>query len=107
MKAKHVQVLIRRDMAETISTAVFEHEVEILRDIHGPGKIEQTDSDYPEVEIDANEEYSRLASYYGANDSGQPYVERAIGIGPHKLAEFYGEDAEEAPKRGRKAKAAE
>ena len=29
MQAKHVQVLVRRDMAEVISTTVFEHEVEI------------------------------------------------------------------------------
>ena len=107
MKAKHVQVLIRRDMAEIISTAVFEHEVGILSDIHGPGKIEQIDGDYPEVEIDASEEYARLASFYGTNESGQLYVERVIGIGHRKLEEFYGAEVEEAPRRGRKAKADE
>ena len=105
MQTKHVQVLIRRDMAEVISTAVYEHEVEILRDIHGAGNVELIESDYPTVEIDENEEYDRLMNTYGRNDNGQPYVERAIGYSARHLAEFSGEAP--APKRVRKAKVEE
>lgn len=103
MQAKHVKVQVRRDMAEIISTIVFEHEVEILRDLHGTGNITVLEDEFPSVEIDADEEYGRLANYYGANDTGQPYVERNIGNTPDSLRGYYGEEV--APKRGRKAKA--
>ena len=105
MQAKHVQVLVRRDMAEVISTTVFEHEVEILRDIHGAGNVELVESYYPTIEIDEGEEFDRLMTIYGKNDNGQPYVERVIGYSARHLAEFKAEA--EAPKRGRKTKAEE
>lgn len=81
MLAKHVTVLVRRDMAEVVPVAVFEHEVEILRDMHGDGNIELVESgpDYPAVEIDSGEEMDRLAGTYGANDQGQLYAERVYG----------------------------
>ena len=85
MLAKHVNILVRRDMAEIIGTTCFEHEVEILRDIHGYGAIEETESDYAPIEIDAGEEFDRLAMVYGRNDEGQMYVERVIGRGPKQL----------------------
>lgn len=85
MLAKHVKVLVRRDMAEIISTTVFEHEVEILRDLHGDANIEELASDFPAVEIDASEEFDRLANVYGRNEEGQLYVERCIGRGPKQL----------------------
>jgi hypothetical protein len=88
MLAKHVNVLVRRDMAEIIGTTCFEHEVEILRDIHGYGAIEELPSDFEPVEIDENEEFDRLANVYGRNDEGQMYVERVIGRGPKQLAEL-------------------
>lgn len=88
MQAKHVKVQVRRDMAEVISAVVFEHEVEILRDIHGAGNIEVLGGDYPVVEIDAEEEFGRLSNCYGRNDQGQPYVERVIGINARQLAAF-------------------
>ena len=108
MQAKHVQVLIRRDMAEILSTNVFEHEVEILRDIHGAGNIEVLDEVFPSIEIDENEEFDRLNMVYGKNDSGQSYVERVIGYTPRQLASYAPGDDEPAPvKRGRKPKVEE
>ena len=99
MLAKHVQVLVRRDMAEIICTTVFEHEVEILRNIHGDGNITVDESvEYPVIEIDAGEEFDRLANAYGRNDEGQMYVERCIGRGPKQL------EAMGIKKRGRPAK---
>lgn len=101
MLAKHVNVLVRRDMAEIIGTTCFEHEVEILRDMHGYGAIEETESDYEPVEIDVGEEFDRLANVYGRNDEGQLFVERVIGRSPKQLeALAYKPTA----KRGRPAK---
>lgn len=100
MFAKHVTVLVRRDMAEVIAATVFEHEVEILRDLHGDAAIEETDKEHPVVEIDAGEEYDRLAMVYGRNDEGQMYVERCIGRGPKQLEAM----AHKTNKRGRPAK---
>lgn len=86
MLAKHVQVLVRRDMAEIIGTTVFEHELEILRDIHGDGNIEiNPEMEYEPIEIDAAEEFDRIANAYGRNEEGQMYVERCIGRGPKQL----------------------
>lgn len=85
MLAKHVSVLVRRDMAEIIGTTCFEHEVEILRDIHGDSNIEEVESNFEPIEIDAGEEFDRLANVYGRNDEGQMYVERCIGRGPKQL----------------------
>ena len=80
MLAKHVSALVRRDMAEVLSVAVFEHEIEILKDIHGDGNIELIDGpDYAPVEIESAEEMDRLANTYGANDQGQLYAERVYG----------------------------
>ena len=101
MLAKHVNILVRRDMAEIIGTTCFEHEVEILRDIHGYGAIEETESDYPPIEIDAGEEFDRLAMVYGRNDEGQMYVERVIGRGPKQLEALAHKPT---AKRGRPAK---
>lgn len=85
MLAKHTNVLVRRDMAEIINCQVFEHEVEILRDMHGDANIEEIGGDFAPVEIDASEEFDRLANVYGRNDEGQMYVERVIGRGPKQL----------------------
>lgn len=85
MLAKHVKALVRRDMAEVISTTVFEHELEILKDIHGDSNVEEIESNFEPIEIDAGEEYDRLALVYGRNDEGQMYVERCIGRGPKQL----------------------
>ena len=81
MLVKHVAALVRRDMAEVINASVFEHELEILKDIHGEGNIELA-PDQPDnapFEIDATEEFGRLMAYYGENEQGQPYVERVFG----------------------------
>jgi hypothetical protein len=81
MLAKHVTVLVMRDMAEKIPTTVFEHEVEVLRDVHGDGKIEIVNllPDIAPVEIDTDEEMDRLRNTYGQSESGQSYAERVFG----------------------------
>lgn len=101
MLAKHVKVHVRRDMAEIIPAVVFEHEVEILRDMHGDGNIEEVESDYPAVEIDSAEEFDRLVNVYGRNDEGQLYAERCIGRGYKQLEALAYKDP---AKRGRPAK---
>ena len=91
MLAKHVTVLVRRDMAEAIPVAVFEHEVEILKDIHGEGNVDLIEDgvpDYPAVEIDSGEEMDRLMNTYGQGDSGQFYAERVYGRSHKGLEAF-------------------
>ena len=104
MLAKHVNVLIRRDMAEIIGTTCFEHEVEILRDMHGYGAVEELPGEYDPVEIDANEEFDRMANCYGRNEEGQLFVERVIGRNPKQLEALA---YKEPVKRGRPAKEVE
>ena len=81
MLVKHVTALVHRDMAEIIPTSVLEHEVEILKDIHGEGNVSLADNqpDSAPFEIDAAEEFGRLMQYYGTNEQGQSYAERVFG----------------------------
>jgi len=88
MLAKHVTILVRRDMAETIPHTVYEHEVEIFNDIHGESNIEHVPSDWPAVEIDTAEEFDRIKGAYGVNESGELYAERVFGRS-HKGLEAY------------------
>lgn len=90
MLAKHVTILVRRDMAEVLATTVFEHEVEILKDIHGEGNIEAVadSADFAPVEIDTAEEMDRLMNTYGVTDNGQPYAERVFGRSHKGLEAF-------------------
>lgn len=85
MLAQHKNVLIKRDMAEVISACVFDHEIEILRDLHGESNVTEIEGEYEPVEIDSGEEFDRLANCYGRNDEGQLFVERCIGRGPKQL----------------------
>ena len=105
MLAKHVTVLVRRDMAEAIPVQCYEHEVEVLKDVHGEDKIEVVNDlpDVPPVEIDAGEELNRLMNTYGANDAGQPFAERVFGRGVRGLEAY----AHKPAKKGRAAAAAE
>lgn len=90
MLAKHVTVLVRRDMAEIISTSVFEHEIELLKDMHGEGSVELAADapDFAPVEIDSAEEFDRLKGFYGTDDTGQLFAERVFGRS-HKGLEAY------------------
>ena len=105
MLAKHVQVLVRRDMAEVIPVTCYEHEVEVLRDIHGDGAVELVNGlpDVKPVEIDSAEEMDRLMNTYGANDAGQPFAERVFGRS-HRGLEAY---AFKPSRKGRADEAAE
>lgn len=99
MLVKHVTVLVDRDMAEKIPTTAFEHEVEVLKEIHGEGKITlvTTAADFPPIEIDAEEEFSRLMNAYGSNEQGQFFAERVFGRTARGLEAW-------AHKPGKKAK---
>lgn len=81
MLVKHTVVIVQRDMAEKIPTTVFEHEVEILKDIHGEGNVSIADDqpDFVPFDLDASEEFGRLMQHYGENEQGQSYVERVFG----------------------------
>jgi hypothetical protein len=107
MLAKHVTALVRRDMAETVPAAVFEHEVEILKDIHGEGSVTvQADGpDYPAIEIDTEEEFGRLMQAYGTNEQGQPYVERVFGRTARGLEAYAHRPSKAAGKAAGKAAA--
>jgi hypothetical protein len=103
MLAKHVVVLVHRDMAEIIPTTVFEHEAELLKDIHGEGKISLAEGmpDFPAIEIDAEDEFGRLMQCYGQNEQGIFYAERVFGRTSRGLEAF----AHKPAKAGKKAKA--
>ena len=101
MLAKHVLVVVSRDMAEKLPATVFEHEVELLKDIHGDGSVDIVDrlEAADPIEVDADMEFDRLISYYGTNDNGQPYAERVFGRSSRGLEAH----AFRPAKRGRKA----
>jgi hypothetical protein len=98
MLAKHVTVLVRRDMAEVIPATVFEHEVEVLKDVHGEGAIELVEGqqDFASVEIDTGEEFDRLKARYGMNDAGQFFAERVFGHSHRGLEAFAHKPAKQA-----------
>jgi len=100
MQARYVDVLLRRNMAETLALTVYEHEVEVLKDVHGDAAVEVVGrADYPPVELDAADEYNRLKTRFGANDAGQAYVERVFGISARSLEDHAAKHA----RRGRRA----
>lgn len=75
------RVPIRRDMAETLLVDVGEHEIRVLLEVHGEGKvqtelIEATD-DVLTIE-DPKIEYERLGRLYGVDvQSGRRFVDLA------------------------------
>ena len=101
MQAKYVNVLIHRGMAETIPVTVLEHEVELLRDVHGQVDLADEQPDTI-IEIEPEEEFDRLKRKYGMNDAGQFYVERVFGVSAKTLEAFA-----HKPKRGKAAVEAE
>lgn len=104
MLAKHVVALVHRDMAEIIAVTVFEHELEILKDVHGDGKVSLAvdQPDFAPIEIDAEEEFGRLMQSYGAGDTGQYFAERVFGRTAKGLEAFA-----HKPKRAKKEAVAE
>lgn len=103
MLAKYTRVLVHRDMAATIPATVFEHEVEVLKDMHGEDKITLDDEqpDLPPVEVDAAEEYDRLVAYYGQSEAGMSHAERVFGRSPKGLEAY----AWRKPRKGKAADA--
>lgn len=90
MLAKYVTCNVRRDMTTIIPVACFEHEVELLKAIHGDSNIEIADlrADELPVELDATDEYDRLTNTYGLAENGQPHAERVFGRSARGLEAF-------------------
>lgn len=86
-----VTVLIRRSPMMSVPKVVGEHEVPVLKAVHGDGAI-QVEGDAGEYEVeDAASEYERLALVYGVHvDRKQSYVEIVYGRGPAQLAAALG-----------------
>lgn len=75
IKPRYVMAYIKRDMTETLTKICFEHEFEILREIHGEGNVtyklpeelpreERKHIPQLAVPISASDEYSRLELVY-------------------------------------------
>lgn len=80
MKARLIHVLVKRDMAEEISTITYAHALPILQEIHGEENITVIgDSDQPPVDLNPAEEYGRLETLYRLHESGVSHVERVYG----------------------------
>lgn len=68
MKARKTEILITRSMFEKIPRTVYEHEIPILKEVHGEANINKNDkkfTEYPVEEIDHAAEYNRLSQEYG------------------------------------------
>ena len=80
MKAKCVVALIVRDVAEQLPVQIMAHELPLMKEMHGR-EVQLTDADpvVPEIEINPADEYYRLISKYGSNETGIPIVERIYG----------------------------
>jgi len=99
MKARKVDVVIERNMYEKPTRTVYEHEIQILEDIYGDGMITRYERpileltsirgkkfhmkesgknmEYQVVELDHDEEYSRLEEFYGRHPTiDESFVER-------------------------------
>lgn len=105
MLARYVQCHIRRGMSEVLAPIVFAHEVEILKEVHGDGSVTIIDDlpDHPPVELDKDEEFSRLMNVYGDHATGQPLAERVYGRGAEKLSDTLRVPSQfdNTPRRGR------
>lgn len=82
-------VEVRRSATDTVVATVPEHEIPILRALHGPKRVTKIEGavdqrDYP---ASAEGEFNRLLkSYYRVNSSNP--VERVYRDGPEELEEF-------------------
>lgn len=96
-------VFICRTEVEKTPKIVYPHEIDVLRVIHGPNRIELSDAVSPlgTVELELEAEYQRLLD---------EYAQATAGGAAHPVVTVYGSfdefcDAVQAPKatRGRKA----
>lgn len=74
---------------DVVTAVVPEHEVEVLKAVHGPNAVRMLDTDYDDAEYDANAdaEYARLQRKYGRiNDEDR--VRIAFPGGPRDLERY-------------------
>lgn len=74
-----IAVAIHRDMTTTIHTAVPEHEVPILKAIHGRDNVYPNGPNGEASLLDADAEFDRLNRKYGEDPVGNAYGTRAEG----------------------------
>lgn len=97
-------VFICRTEVEKTPKIIYPHELEVLRAVHGPNRIELSDAPSPlgEVELELEAEYQRMLD---------EYAQATAGGAPHPVVAVYGSFeefcdtvAEPKAKRGRKAR---
>ena len=92
MLVKIVRVIVVRDMAEKIPVTCAEHEVEVLKDMHGAENVSYVDDEVVDamkpVEIDVGMEFGRLEAAYGMGPSGMSHVEHVFGPSERGLSEW-------------------
>lgn len=108
MKQPYVVAMLAKDAVEKLPKVVPMHEVPVLMAVHGSDKVFVDEAaDLPngltEAEFDPDEEFSRLEQAYGFEPkTGQSFAAMAYGSFNGFVEAVSGE---EAPRRGRKAKA--
>jgi hypothetical protein len=88
MKLTEHAITVTRDITHTIHRKAWEHELPILRQLHGSDNIAILSSEEVEVHgFNVNDEYLRLKRYYNKKDDGNTaMVERVYGTDAMLLA---------------------
>ncbi len=86
MQLAKVLVPIQRDVVCTVQAEVGEHEIEVLKAVHGEKCLADNILPTPEMHSfdTIEEEFDRLLRLYGAGTNGVPYVVQAYG-NPHEF----------------------
>ncbi len=80
MKAPLIQIKIERDVMHKPVVRVLPHEVPVLQAKHGPDKIFEVEGAKQMVrEFDPAMQYAVLLRKYGADTTGQPWVQNVYG----------------------------
>lgn len=98
MRAKRADIIIDRGPMEKIARNIFLHEMRILEDINGMGKVRIVNDDYPFHSIDYHMEYNRLARAYGFDmEKKMPRVEAVFGKFHERGIEKFYQDTHDQP----------
>lgn len=92
---KHVNVLIRRDVAAQIPRTVRDHEVPLLRLVHGKSNVTIVSEKAVKEAIDPAAEFERLCRVYGYDARKEAFrAEIIYGVDGRELAELLEADRE-------------
>lgn len=105
---KHVNVMIRRDVAAQIPRTVRGHEVPLLRLVHGKSNVTiVSEQDVDEV-IEPGAEFERLCRVYGYDARKEAFrAEIIYGVDGRELAELLEADRESAARAAQEQARAE